>query len=123
MIKSLSDVALRTHRAVLRQIERAAGDGLDLASDAFPYPVGNTTVNAVLPKWFLDGFYEKIEERAGVGRIAEGFWADLVLIDPQTVADRITPKHPGASLAGGLRLGMERGYRVGVTAGFCATRR
>lgn len=37
---------------------------------------------------------------AGVGRIAEGFWVDLVLFDPQTVADRTTPEHPDASPVG-----------------------
>jgi N-acyl-D-amino-acid deacylase len=32
----------------------------------------------------------------GVGRIAEGFWADLVLFDLQRVADRTTPEQPDA---------------------------
>jgi len=59
----------RTHRAVLRQIERAAGDGLDLAFDAFPYTFGNTTVNAVFPEWFLDGFFDKIENKAALRRL------------------------------------------------------
>jgi N-acyl-D-amino-acid deacylase len=46
----------RTHRTVLRDIERAADDGLDVAFDAFPYTVGNTTVNVVFPEWFLSDF-------------------------------------------------------------------
>jgi len=37
---------------------------------------------------------------ADVGRIAEGFWADLVLFDPRTVADRTTPEQPDASPEG-----------------------
>jgi N-acyl-D-amino-acid deacylase len=59
----------RTHRTVLRQIERAAGDGLDLAFDAFPYTFGNTSVNAVFPEWFLDGFYAKIQDPAVLRRL------------------------------------------------------
>jgi N-acyl-D-amino-acid deacylase len=59
----------RTHRAVLRQIERAAGDGLDLAFDVFPYTFGNTTVNAVFPEWFLDGFFDQIEDKAALRRL------------------------------------------------------
>lgn len=59
----------RTHRAVLRHIERAAGEGLDLAFDAFPYTCGNTTVNAVFPEWFLNGFSRNIEDAAAVRRL------------------------------------------------------
>jgi N-acyl-D-amino-acid deacylase len=59
----------RTHRTVLRDIERAAGDGLDVAFDAFPYTFGNTTVNAVLPEWFLDGFARNIHDEGAVRRL------------------------------------------------------
>jgi N-acyl-D-amino-acid deacylase len=52
----------RTHRTVLRDIERAASDGVDVAFDAFPYTCGNTTVNAIFPEWFLDGFAENIDD-------------------------------------------------------------
>jgi N-acyl-D-amino-acid deacylase len=52
----------RTHRTVLRDIERAADDGVDVAFDAFPYTCGNTTVNAIFPEWFLDGFAENVED-------------------------------------------------------------
>ncbi len=52
----------RTHRAVLREIEEAAADGLDLAFDAFPYTVGNSLINVVFPEWFLDNFSEKIND-------------------------------------------------------------
>lgn len=59
----------RTHRAVLHDIERAAKDGLDLAFDAFPYTFGNTTVNAIFPEWFLDGFSAHIEDPRAQGRL------------------------------------------------------
>jgi len=52
----------RTYRTVLRDVERAAADGLDVAFDAFPYTVGNSTVNVIFPEWFLDGFAEKIND-------------------------------------------------------------
>jgi N-acyl-D-amino-acid deacylase len=52
----------RTHRTVLRDVERAAADGLDVAFDAFPYTVGNTTISVVFPAWFLDGFAAKIND-------------------------------------------------------------
>jgi N-acyl-D-amino-acid deacylase len=36
----------------------------------------------------------------GVGRVAEGAWADLVLFDPQAVADNTTSDHPDAPPTG-----------------------
>ncbi len=52
----------RTHHTVLRDIERAADAGLDVAFDAFPYTVGNSTINVVFPEWFLDGFRENVND-------------------------------------------------------------
>jgi N-acyl-D-amino-acid deacylase len=52
----------RTHRTVLQDVERAAADGVDVAFDAFPYTVGNTTISVVFPAWFLDGFAAKIND-------------------------------------------------------------
>ena len=52
----------RTHRTVLRDVERAAAGGLDVAFDAFPYTVGNTTISVVFPAWFLDGLNENIDD-------------------------------------------------------------
>jgi len=62
----------RTHRTVLRDIERAADDGLDVAFDAFPYTVGNTTVNIVYPDWFLNGFKENINDPSSLRRANRG---------------------------------------------------
>jgi N-acyl-D-amino-acid deacylase len=59
----------RTHRTVLRDIERAAADGLDVAFDAFPYTVGNTTVNVIFPAWFLDGFRQNINDPRALRRL------------------------------------------------------
>ncbi|NOY69431.1 MAG: amidohydrolase family protein [Deltaproteobacteria bacterium] len=43
-----------TAQASVRIIEEARKRGLDVMFDAFPYTMGNTTVNAVLPYWFLE---------------------------------------------------------------------
>jgi N-acyl-D-amino-acid deacylase len=59
----------RTHRTVLRDIERAAGEGLDVAFDAFPYTCGNTTVNAIFPEWFLDGFAKNVDDPDALRRL------------------------------------------------------
>jgi N-acyl-D-amino-acid deacylase len=59
----------RTHRRVLQEIERAAAGGLDVAFDAFPYSFGNTTINVVLPEWFLDGFAHNIYDPRALRRL------------------------------------------------------
>ena len=59
----------RTHGAVLKEIERAAENGVDVAFDAFPYTVGNSTVNVVFPEWFLKHFSEKINDPASLRRL------------------------------------------------------
>ena len=59
----------RTHRRVLREIERAADRGLDLAFDAFPYTVGNSTVSVVFPEWFLAEFAHHINHPRSLRRI------------------------------------------------------
>ncbi len=59
----------RTYRTVLRDVERAAADGLDVAFDAFPYTVGNSTVKVVFPDWFLDGFAEQINDARALRRL------------------------------------------------------
>jgi N-acyl-D-amino-acid deacylase len=59
----------RTHRAVLDAIDRAAAEGLDVAFDAFPYTVGNSTINVVMPAWFLDGFGRNINDPQALRRL------------------------------------------------------
>jgi N-acyl-D-amino-acid deacylase len=59
----------RTHRAVLREIERAAADGLDVAFDAFPYTCGNTTINVVFPEWFLADYEHHLNDPRSVRRV------------------------------------------------------
>ncbi len=58
-----------THRTVLRDVERAVGDGLDVAFDAFPYTAGNSTVKVVFPAWFLEGFAAKIVDPRALARV------------------------------------------------------
>ena len=59
----------RTHRTVLRDIERAAADGLDVAFDAFPYTCGNTTINVVFPEWFLADYERHIHDPKSLKRV------------------------------------------------------
>lgn len=59
----------RTHRTVLRDVERAAADGLDVAFDAFPYTVGNTTISVIFPAWFLEGFAVKINDSRALKKL------------------------------------------------------
>jgi N-acyl-D-amino-acid deacylase len=59
----------RTHRTVLRDIERAADDGVDVAFDAFPYTVGNSTVSVIFPEWFLDGFTANVNDSRALRRL------------------------------------------------------
>jgi N-acyl-D-amino-acid deacylase len=59
----------RTHRTVLRDIERAAADGLDVAFDAFPYTCGNTTINVVFPEWFLADYAHHINDPGSLKRV------------------------------------------------------
>jgi N-acyl-D-amino-acid deacylase len=59
----------RTHRTVLREIERAAAEGLDVAFDAFPYTCGNTTINVVFPAWFLADFERHVNDARSLKRL------------------------------------------------------
>ncbi len=59
----------RTYRTVLRDIERAAADGLDVAFDAFPYTCGNSTINVVFPAWFLAEFDRHINSPQSLKRL------------------------------------------------------
>jgi N-acyl-D-amino-acid deacylase len=80
----------RTTRRVLREIDQAAAAGLDLAFDAFPYTVGNTTVKVIFPAWFLKDFAAnivdaqarvKLKREIDLQRVALGLdWADIRLL-------------------------------------------
>jgi N-acyl-D-amino-acid deacylase len=59
----------RTHRTVLRNIERAADDGVDVAFDGFPYTVGNSTISVIFPEWFLDGFTANVNDPRALRRL------------------------------------------------------
>jgi N-acyl-D-amino-acid deacylase len=63
----------RTYPAVLRAIDDAAADGVDVAFDAFPYTVGNTTVNAIFPAWVLDHFQKRINDSRILARLRREF--------------------------------------------------
>lgn len=43
----------RTAKKAISMVENARSEGLDVMFDAFPYMCGNTTINVVLPYWFL----------------------------------------------------------------------
>lgn len=59
----------RTYRTVLRDIERAAASGLDVAFDAFPYTCGNSTINVIFPAWFLAEFDRLVSDPAALKRL------------------------------------------------------
>ena len=59
----------RTYRTILGEIEQAAQDGMDIAFDAFPYTVGNSTIKVVFPEWFLDGFQKNVNDPAALRRV------------------------------------------------------
>jgi N-acyl-D-amino-acid deacylase len=64
----------RTYPAVLRAIDDAAARGVDVAFDAFPYTVGNTTVNVLLPAWVLADYRSRLREPAVLDRLRREFF-------------------------------------------------
>jgi len=58
---------------VLRRIDEARANGVDVALDAFPYTAGNTTVNAIFPEWVLDDFESRIRDRKIIARLRREF--------------------------------------------------
>jgi N-acyl-D-amino-acid deacylase len=59
----------RTHRVVLREIEKAAASGVDVAFDARPFTRGVSTIKVVFPKWFLDNLSENIYSKQALRRL------------------------------------------------------
>jgi N-acyl-D-amino-acid deacylase len=53
----------------LRLVAEARERGLDVMIDAFPYTCGNTTINAILPYWFLRRLPEAYDSRAARARL------------------------------------------------------
>ena len=62
-----------TYRWVLRDIERARAEGVDVAFDAFPYTAGNSTINAIFPEWVLDHFAQRIRDPRVLQRLRREF--------------------------------------------------
>lgn len=58
-----------TAERALRMVEEAARDGVDLRIDAFPYTCGNTTINALLPHWFLASIPGSYQSRWALARL------------------------------------------------------
>jgi N-acyl-D-amino-acid deacylase len=52
-----------TAETCLNMIADARKQGVDVMFDAFPYTCGNTTINVVLPYWFLAGLPEAAQDR------------------------------------------------------------
>src|SRR5699024_343852 len=48
---------------VLKKIDRARADGLEVTFDQYPYTAGSTMLSAILPPWVDDGGTEKMLER------------------------------------------------------------
>jgi dihydroorotase/N-acyl-D-amino-acid deacylase len=48
---------------VLKKIEAARAEGLDVTADIYPYIAGSTSLNACLPPWALEGGVEKMLAR------------------------------------------------------------
>jgi len=59
----------RTHQDVLRAIDGAREEGVDVAFDAFPYTVGNTTIKVVFPAWFLADFSNAVNDRQALRKL------------------------------------------------------
>jgi N-acyl-D-amino-acid deacylase len=58
-----------TFPTVLRDVEKAVDQGVQIGIDSFPYTFGNTTIHVNLPKWFLAGLEDNIESPAAVKRV------------------------------------------------------
>lgn len=59
----------RTSRTVLQDIHRAVEEGVNVAFDAFPYTVGNSTISVVFPEWFLNGLERNLQDPQALRRL------------------------------------------------------
>ncbi len=62
-----------TVEQALRIVEEACRDGVDVRIDAFPYTCGNTTINALLPHWFLASIPASYQSRWALKRLKVEF--------------------------------------------------
>lgn len=62
-----------TAERALRMVENAARNGVDVRIDAFPYTCGNTTINALLPHWFLASIPGAYRSRWALARLKAEF--------------------------------------------------
>jgi N-acyl-D-amino-acid deacylase len=82
-----------TLKWVMRAIERARDEGVDVGFDAFPYTFGNTTINAILPDWVLDNFAQRIREPATVKRLHREFTVLRLMLGLEFTDIRILSGH------------------------------
>jgi N-acyl-D-amino-acid deacylase len=76
----------------LGMIDRARADGVDVMLDAFPFACGNTTIQAILPHWFLAKIPEayrspldraRLRAELEIGFRVIGYrWDDCQLMNP-----------------------------------------
>ncbi len=94
-----------TSRKALRMVEEASQQGVDVMFDAFPYTCGNTTINAVIPSWFLaktPGAYRSRTDRARLRlELEAGFFLVGFNYDDIQIMD---PAIPGAEHFAGLTI-------------------
>ncbi len=56
---------------VLKRIEKARAEGLDITADVYPYIAGSTSLSASLPPWILEGGTQKMLSRIRDARIRQ----------------------------------------------------
>lgn len=81
-----------TSRKALSMVEEASKQGIDIMFDAFPYTCGNTTINAVIPSWFLaktpDAYRSRIARMSLRAELEAGFalvgftYGDIQIMNP-----------------------------------------
>ncbi len=69
-----------TAETCLSMIADARREGVDVMFDAFPYTCGNTTINVVLPYWFLAGLPEGAHDRWKRARLRAEMAAGFALL-------------------------------------------
>ncbi len=65
------------HVRALETIERARGDGIDIAFDCYPYVAGSTVLTQLLPQWVLDGGKDAMLGRLGDPQQSKNIKAEI----------------------------------------------